>query len=172
MNNYKKRRGYVFWVVFISIIFINSCSQLLTLQKDDSQKVINETKVESGGLENINTEALEHILDGQLYLDQGDFAMAIVELQEAQRLEPNVSSIYVSLAECYWKLNKHDRSMEYLKTAVKINPNDIAAREVIAEQYFRLQNFPKSQEQYNILRLFRFSGLLLVGGSGSVQVYP
>lgn len=151
MKRYDKSRGYGFGILFISIIFIISCSQLPTLQQDNSQKVINETETESSGLGQINTEVLQHIMDGQLYLDQGDFAMAIVELQEAQRLEPNVSSIYVLLAECYWNLNKPERSMEYLETAVEIDPNDTDAREAIAEQYFRLHNFFKSEEQYKIL---------------------
>jgi tetratricopeptide (TPR) repeat protein len=133
------------------MIFISSCSQKPTIRQDNSKYLVNETNAELGGLEQINTEALEHIMDGQLYLDQGDFAMAIVELQEAQRLEPNVSSIYISLAECYWNLNKPERSMEYLETAIEIEPDNFTTREVMAEQLFRLQDFPKSEEQYKIL---------------------
>ena len=152
MKKDSKSTGYIFWLLFISILFIVNCSQLPTVQQDNSSKV-DEINSESGGLGLVNTEALEHIMDGQLYLDQGDFAMAIVELQEAQRLEPNVSTIYISLAECYWNLNKPERSIEYLETAVEIDPNSTVAREVIAEQYFRLQEFSKSEQQYITLRL-------------------
>lgn len=128
-----------------------SCTQSPTLQKDNSQHVTNDSVTRPGGLGQINTEALLHMMDGQLYLDQGDFAMAIVELQEAQRLEPNVSSIYISLAECYWNLNKLERSMEMLDTAVEIDPENNAIREMMAEQLFRLKDFHKSEEQYQIL---------------------
>ncbi|NHZ86161.1 MAG: tetratricopeptide repeat protein [Planctomycetia bacterium] len=151
MNKYKKSRKYVFGIILISIIVISNCSQLPTLQQDNSQNMVDETESKSGGLDQINTEALEHIMDGQLYLDQGDFAMAIVELQEAQRMEPNVSSIYVLLAESYWNLNKPERSIEYLETAIEIDPKVMDAREALAEQYFRLQKFSKSERQYTIL---------------------
>ncbi len=151
MKRYNKSTGYIFWILFINIIFIFNCSQLPTVQQDNSRNMVNETNSEFSGLGQINTEALQHIMDGQLYLDQGDFAMAIVELQEAQRLETNVSSIYVLLAECYWNLNKPERSMEYLETAIEIDPNDTDVREVIAEQHFRLQDFSKSEQQYKLL---------------------
>ena len=65
------------------------------------------------------------MMDGQLYLDQGDFAMAIIEFQEAQRIDPNVPSIYISLSECYWHLNKPERAMEYLDAALDIDPLNV-----------------------------------------------
>ncbi len=151
MKRYIKSTGHIFGISFISILFIVNCSQLPKVQQDDSQTMVNETNSEAGGWGQINTEALEHIMDGQLYLDQGDFAMAIVELQEAQRLEPNVSSIYIPLAECYWNLNKPERSMEYLETAIEIEPGNSTHREIMAEQLFRLQDFPNSELQYKIL---------------------
>ena len=128
-----------------------SCTQLPSLEQDSSKNNVDVDDSTFGGLEQLNTEALQHMMDGQLYLDQGDFAMAIVELQEAQSLEPNVSSIYISLAECYWNLNKPERSIEMLDTAVEIDPENTSVREMMAEQLFRLQDFPKSEEQYKIL---------------------
>ncbi|NHZ85076.1 MAG: tetratricopeptide repeat protein [Planctomycetia bacterium] len=151
MNKYKKSRGYVFGIIFISTILISNCSQAPTIQKDNSKNITSEPNFESNGLGEINAKALAHIMDGQLYLDQGDFAMAIVELQDAQRIEPNVSSIYVLLAESYWNLNKPERSIEYLETAIEIDPQAMDAREALAEQYFRLQKFSKSEQQYTIL---------------------
>ncbi len=151
MKRRDKNKGYILGILFISIVFIDNCSPLPTVQPNNSQINVNETNSESGGLNQLNTEALQHMMDGQLYLDQGDFAMAIVELQEAQRLEPNVSSIYISLAECYWNLKKPQRSMEILDTAVEIDPENITLREMMAEQLFRLQDFPKSEKQYQIL---------------------
>ena len=143
-------RKYIFIIQYITIILLISCTQSPPLQKDNN-KAIQKTVDKSSGLDQINVEALQHIMDGQFFLDQGDFAMAIVELQEAQRLEPNVSSIYIALAECYWNLNKPERSLESLETAINIDPSDYTAREIIAEQYFRLQDFSKSEKQYKKL---------------------
>jgi tetratricopeptide (TPR) repeat protein len=151
LNRRDKNRGYIEIIIYLSLLLLISCSQSPTLQQDNSKNIVNGTDSKIGGLEQLNTEALEHLMDGQLYMDQGDFAMAIVELQEAQSLEPNVSSIYISLAECYWNLNKPEKSMEILDTAVEIDPENIAIREIMAEQLFRIQDFSKSEEQYKIL---------------------
>jgi len=151
LNRRDKSRGYIEIIIYLSLLLLISCSQSPTLQQDNTKNIVNGTDSKIGGLEQLNTEALEHLMDGQLYMDQGDFAMAIIELQEAQSLEPNVSSIYMSLAECYWNLNKPERSMEYLETSIEIDPRNTTIREMMAEQLFRLQDFPKSEEQYQIL---------------------
>jgi len=151
LKRYNRKRGLVFILTYLTIILLISCTQSPTLQQDSFKNKIHEANDGSSGLNEINSEALQHMMDGQLYLDQGDFAMAIVELQEVLRLEPNVSSIYISLAECYWNLNKPERSMEYLESAIEIDPDNSTTREVMAEQLFRLQDFSKSEEQYKIL---------------------
>ena len=151
MKKFDPKIGLVFILTYFSLTLLISCTQSPTLQQDSSRNTIHETNDELGGLEQLNTEALKHMMDGQLYLDQGDFAMAIVELQEALRLEPNVSSVYISLAECYWNLNKPERSIEYLESAIEIDPENNKNREVLAEQLFRLQDFKRSEEQYKIL---------------------
>ena len=151
MNRRDKSTGYIVIITYLSLILLISCTQSPILQKDDSRHVTNSSDKISSELEQLNTKALRHMMDGQLYLDQGDFAMAIVELQEAQSLEPNVSSVYISLAECYWNLNKPERSMEMLDTAVEIDPENTSIREMMAEQLFRLQDFSRSEEQYKIL---------------------
>ncbi|MFC1785291.1 tetratricopeptide repeat protein [Candidatus Neomarinimicrobiota bacterium] len=151
MNRHDKSRGYIVIITYLSLTLLISCTQSPTLQQENSKNIVNGTDSKIGGLEQLNTKALEYLMDGQLYMDQGDFAMAIVELQEAQSLEPNVSSIYISLAECYWNLNKPERSVEFLETGIEIDPRNTTIREVMAEQLFRLQDFPKSEEQYKIL---------------------
>ena len=151
MNNRNKYKKYVVITTFLSLILLISCTQSPGFMTDKSHQMTEVVNQRSDGLGQLNTKALQHMMDGQLYLDQGDFAMAIVELQEAQRLEPNVSSVYISLAECYWNLNKPERSIEILDTAIELDPENNSIREMMAEQLFRLQNFSKSEEQYNIL---------------------
>ena len=151
MNISDKNRRYIVAMIYLSLILLISCTQSPKLHKDNSPQVINDSGIKSSGLDQLNTEALHHMMDGQLYLDQGDFAMAIIELQEAQRLEPNISSIYIALAECYWNLNKPDRSMEMLDTAIELDPENTSIREMMAEQLFRLQKFSESENQYKIL---------------------
>lgn len=150
MDRREKNRKYNVIVIYLSLLLL-SCTQSPAIQQNNSQHAINDSDTSTSGLGQLNTQALQHMMDGQLYLDQGDFAMAIIELQEAQSLEPNVSTIYISLAECYWNLNKPERSMEMLDTAIEIDPKNSTIREMMAEHLFRLQDFQNSEEQYKIL---------------------
>ena len=45
-----------------------------------------------------NPEGLRHFMDGQMMLNQGDFAMAILEFQQAVELDPDVGAIHTSIA--------------------------------------------------------------------------
>ena len=71
-----------------------------------------------------NPEGLRHFMDGQLLMNQGNFAMAIIEFQQALGLDPNVGAIHTAIAECYWNLGKTDLSGKHLSMALKADPND------------------------------------------------
>ena len=58
-----------------------------------------------------NSEGLRYFMNGQMLMNQGDFPMAIIEFQEALNLDPNVGTIYTSIAECYWNIGKPELSM-------------------------------------------------------------
>ena len=60
-----------------------------------------------------NPEALKHFMDAQLYISQSNYPMAIIELQDALRLDPTAGSIHVSLSEAFWKLGKIERAEDH-----------------------------------------------------------
>jgi len=91
---------YKYYFVVILIILIGGCSQHPEPVLDQSVKLIVENDQEP------NPEALKYFMDAQLYLSQNNYPMAIIELQDALRLDPTVSSIHVSLGEALWKLGK------------------------------------------------------------------
>ena len=39
-----------------------------------------------------------------MLMNQGDYPMAIIEFQEALTFDPDVGTIYTSIAECYWNI--------------------------------------------------------------------
>jgi lipopolysaccharide biosynthesis regulator YciM len=53
-----------------------------------------------------NPQAIAHFMDGQLFMFQGNYSMAILEFQDAMVLDPRAIGITVSMAECYWKLGR------------------------------------------------------------------
>ena len=55
---------------------------------------------------NPNPEALKLFMSGQMLMNQGDYPMAIIEFQEALTFDPDVGTIYTSIAECYWNIGK------------------------------------------------------------------
>jgi len=139
------------WIIPILFFVVSTCSQKPEIKPADTQTITPST--EQNQFENlpINPKALRHFMDGQLYMNQGDYAMAIVELQEALLLDPDVSTIYVSLSECYWYLEKPNRALSYLKKALELSPEDVEAREMMANQLVLRRLFNKAEEQYRIL---------------------
>ena len=98
-----------------------------------------------------NVRAIAHFMDGQLFMSQGNYSMAILEFQDALELDPEASTIIVSMAECYWKLGKAKKSEELLFNALNINPKDNEAREILANQYIYQNKHDKAIEQYRVL---------------------
>ena len=98
-----------------------------------------------------NVRAIAHFMDGQLFMSQGNYSMAILEFQDAFELDPEASTIIVSMAECYWKLGKAKKSEELLFNALNINPKDNEAREILANQYIYQNKHDKAIEQYRVL---------------------
>ena len=98
-----------------------------------------------------NVRAIAHFMDGQLFMSQGNYSMAILEFQDALELDPEASTIIVSMAESYWKLGKAKKSEELLFNALNINPKDNEAREILANQYIYQNKHDKAIEQYRVL---------------------
>jgi len=150
-------RFILLWPAFL--LLIASCAQ--PLQKGmgtgiDNGQPQNKTgqapdTLASDSTSEINQEALRYFMDGQLYMNQGDYARAVIELQDALELNPEVSTIHVSLAECYWRLGKIKRSFRHLQKAIEIDPQDTEAREILANQYIMQRKYEKAEEQYRIL---------------------
>ena len=98
-----------------------------------------------------NSQAISHFMDGQLFMIQGNYSMAILEFQDAMELDPNASAITVSMAECYWKLGKVDKSEDLLLKAINLEYDDIEARKMLANQYIYRNQQDKAIEQFSIL---------------------
>lgn len=99
----------------------------------------------------VDSEALQHFMDAQMMMSQGNYALAAIELQDALLIDPKVSTIHVSLAECYWNLGKMDRAHSHLEKAIEIDPEDHEAREMLAHHFFIQKKYPEATKQYKVL---------------------
>ena len=102
-------------------------------------------------VEEINTKALQHFMDGEMFLSQGNLPMAVIEFQDALRYDSGSSSIHSSLAEVYVRLRKFDRAEETLLEALRLDRFNVEARELLAQQHLMRNQIEKGLAQYQIL---------------------
>ncbi|MEC7871985.1 MAG: tetratricopeptide repeat protein, partial [Candidatus Neomarinimicrobiota bacterium] len=112
----------------------------------------NQIPVQNEVSKNPNPEALKYFMNGQMLMNQGDFPMAIIEFQEALNLDPNVGTIYTSIAECYWNIGKPELSMKNLRIAISKDPNDEEALKMIADQLIVQKKYKDAIEPLNRLK--------------------
>ena len=140
-------------IILTLLIFSNCLQKPPVIVEDPIQ--IDEVKLESKDKiktePNENVKAIAHFMDGQLFMSQGNYSMAILEFQDALELDPMASTIIVSMAESYWKLGKARKSEELLFNALNLNPDDFEAREMLANQYIFQNKHDKAIEQYRVL---------------------
>ena len=90
------------------------------------------------GLEYEDSElALHHFMQGEFLMNQGNYSLAILEFQDAIELDPNASTIHVSIADAYLKLGKIKRSKSHLEIAIDLNPKEHEALEILGEIYIK-----------------------------------
>jgi|TARA_B100001079_G_scaffold36884_1_gene28262 tetratricopeptide (TPR) repeat protein len=129
-----------------AILLMIGCAQRPEPVLDQSVPDTDEIKQEP------HPEALKHFMDAQLYISQNNYPMAIIELQDALKLDPTAGSIHVSLSEAFWKLGKIERAEEHLNAALELNEKDVDARKMLAEQYIIRHQYDKANLQFKALR--------------------
>jgi len=102
----------------------------------------------------VNPRALKHYLDGEMLMLQGNFAMAVLEFQDALTYDSSSPSILTSLANAYMKLGKFDRAEEQLKEALSYDPKNKESRELLGQQYLIQGKIDQAKTQYNLLKDF------------------
>ena len=89
--------------------------------------------------------ALHHFMQGEFLMNQGNYSLAILEFQDAIDLDPNASTIHVSIADAYLKLGKIKRSKSHLEIAIDLNPEENEALEILGEIYIRSKEYKNAQ---------------------------
>ena len=89
--------------------------------------------------------ALHHFMQGEFLMNQGNYSLAILEFQDAIDLDPNASTIHVSIAEAYLKLGKIKRSKSHLEIAIDLNPEENEALEILGDIYIKIKDYENAQ---------------------------
>ena len=76
--------------------------------------------------------ALTHFIAGSVYELKGEYAQAALEYQEALRADSN-HAMYFALAKCYSALNKPALAIDAAREAVRMAPDKIVYRKLLAD---------------------------------------
>ena len=134
---------------FILLIFLFTACQSSKPNSSEPTINIDQQKIQKN---NPNPEALKLFMSGQMLMNQGDYPMAIIEFQEALTFDPDVGTIYTSIAECYWNIGKPELSMKNLKIALSKNPRDEEALRIMADQLIALKKYDEAIIYFTRLR--------------------
>ena len=95
--------------------------------------------------------ALHHFMQGEFLMNQGNYALAILEFQDAIELDPNASTIHLSIADGYRRLGKGKRAEDHLQIALALEPEDKEAREMLGQLYLTQKKYKDAQNIYKDL---------------------
>ncbi len=135
------------YLCYIAAVFINACSIHPSTKPflGRSPELPDSTKA-------YDSRAIEHFMAGENHTMQGDYAMAALEYQDALNFDSTSSTIYVSMAKAFINLGKFERGIEALNRALRLEPNDFEAREILAQIYFLSGDNKNAEKEYEILR--------------------
>ncbi|MEW6617747.1 MAG: DUF2723 domain-containing protein [bacterium] len=72
---------------------------------------------------------------GLLYLQKGEFLLAIREFKKAIKVNPNDALIHTNLAKAYLQINNIERGVIEFQKASKLNPNNITLHNYLGSLY-------------------------------------
>ena len=136
------------FLIIIFTLFVSGCQSTAPTVKNVETKNSSFQKRSKDP----NPEALKFFMNGQMLMNQGQFAEAILEFQDALALDPNVATIYSALAESYWNIGKPELSMKNLNKALELDPNDEDALKMMADQFIMQKKYSEAVEPYSILK--------------------
>ncbi len=114
--------------IIIPVLLLAGCSS----QKEITADGTKESRIESS--EEKKKKAMEHFINGSVAEAKGDYALAVIEYQDALKLDPS-HSIYFSLGKNYLYLNRLSNSLQNLRKAVDLSPDNIEYLETLSDVY-------------------------------------
>jgi tetratricopeptide (TPR) repeat protein len=116
-------------VIFVCLIALSCSGQKEVVKKEQTKKIIS-VKADS----DFKDEALEHFINGSTAEAKGDYATAILEFQDAIRLDKS-SGIYYALAKNYFYLNKLSLALENARKAVDLDSTQDDYYDLLSDIY-------------------------------------
>ena len=127
------------FLIFISIVsLLIGCSSQQEIIKDESQISDSEERPLTD-----EEKALRHFIDGSVLESKGENASAILEFQDALRLDPG-SGIYYALAKNYMMINKIPLAIQNSKKAIELSPDKVEYYDLLADIFYSARQYDSS----------------------------
>ena len=81
---------------------------------------------------NLSDQAMEHFIDGSINEAKGEYASAILDYQDALKLDPS-GGIYYAIAKNYFYLNKYPNALHNCEKAVSLEPDQLDYRGLLSD---------------------------------------
>jgi tetratricopeptide (TPR) repeat protein len=117
----------VFIVVILTVLFA-ACSSQKEVSNDEGSPVL----LQKGHQTDKEKEALVHFINGSVLESKGQYAEAILEFQDALRLDPS-AGIYYALAKNYRIINKIPLALQHCKKAIELSPRKVEYYDLLAD---------------------------------------
>ncbi len=98
-----------------------------------------------------DSEAIRHFMNGEIYALHGNYAMAVLEYQDAAKIDSSSSTIYKSIGDAYINLGKYDNAKKALVKAVSLDSLNYEARKQLADIIFFEGDYDAAENRYNLL---------------------
>ena len=95
--------------------------------------------------------ALNHFMQGEFLMNQGNYALAILEFQDAIELDPNAATIHISIADGYRRLGKVKRAENHLEIALDLDPEEQEALEMQGQLFLVQKRYVDAKLVYEHL---------------------
>ncbi len=118
------------------ILYLSFCILMIgcAAQKQVSGTVNRDTSSIKSNKTDAENRALNHFIDGAVAEAKGDYSGAILEYQDALRLDPK-AGVYYALAKNYLALKKLSLAMENARKSIRLDSSQVDYYNVLADIY-------------------------------------
>jgi|SRR6185369_5132417 len=99
-----------------------------------------------------NDPAAYHYQMGLSYLGERNYTSALIELTEAEKLDPDNPDLLYNLGLAYIGKQRPDLAEQRLQKAILLKPNNSAARNDLGVAYLELKRWDSAIQQFKIVK--------------------
>ena len=134
-------------IITISTIFLANCASTSSeLPKSYTEESIKEEKT----IESVDPfGGVQFFMDGMMFFEQGDYARAILEFQDAIEAGSNSAEVFFNMSEAYWMLQKFDKSIFYANKAILLDEDALDYKISLGKKFIALNDYESSLEIFS-----------------------